>query len=576
MTSLPSENDILKYWDEIDAFHTLLEKTKDLPEYRFYDGPPFATGTPHYGHILISILKDVVVRFFTMKGHHIPRRFGWDTHGLPIEHEVDKLHGIHGEADVQAMGIGNYNNICRSIVMRCREEWEHVISRIGRWIEFKDDYKTMDPSYMESVWYVFSQLWEKDLVYRGTKVMPWSTGLQTSLSNFEANQNYKDVSDPAIFITFPLVDQPDVSLVAWTTTPWTLPSNLALVVHPEFDYVRLVVKETGKKLIVAQSRKGEQPELPYEIEATFPGSNLKGLSYVPLFTFFKDRPNSFIIVCDTFVTSETGTGVVHCAPGFGEDDARVGDLYKIVSPGNPPVCPIDGAGNFTKEVATYAGQYVKDADAAIIAELKANNRLWSKSVVKHSYPFCWRSDTPLLYRAVPSWFVKVTELKERLLVNNLKSKWVPENIQEGRFHNWLRDSRDWAISRSRFFGTPIPIWSNSDFSEIVVVSSVDHLEELSGTRISDLHRDHVDDIIIPSKNPNGEPLKRIPEVFDCWFESGSMPYASQHYPFTNPELFMNSFPADFVAEALDQTRGWFYTMLVLSTALLTLPPLRTW
>ncbi|KAL0205518.1 hypothetical protein P9112_000825 [Eukaryota sp. TZLM1-RC] len=575
---LPDEKDVLQFWEDIDAFHTLLEKTKDKPLYTFYDGPPFATGQPHYGHILISVLKDVVVRYFTMKGHYIPRNFGWDTHGLPIEHEVDKLHGIHGEADVQAMGIGKYNDICRSIVMRCREDWEHVISRIGRWIEFKNDYKTMDPSFMESVWWVFSELWKKDLVYRGTKVMPWSTGLQTSLSNFEANQNYKDVEDPAIYVTFPLVDDPEVSLLAWTTTPWTLPSNLALVVHPEMEYVRIVMKETGQKYILAQallntvfpikkSKKKEKVEPDYEIESSFVGSTLKGKQYIPLFPYFKSRPSSFYILVDGYVTSETGTGVVHAAPGFGEDDARVCLEGGITGYDNPPVCPINGAGEFTKEVGDYCGQYVKDADKSLIAELKANGRLFRKGTITHSYPFCWRSETPLLYRAVPSWFVKVTELKEKLLVNNLKSKWVPENIQEGRFHNWLRDSRDWAISRSRFFGTPLPIWTNEDFSEIVVVSSVEELYKLSGVRVTDLHRDHVDDITIPSKSNPGSELRRIPEVFDCWFESGSMPYASKHYPFTNPESFQSTFPADFVAEAMDQTRGWFYTMLVLSTAL---------
>ncbi|KAL0221645.1 hypothetical protein RCL1_001499 [Eukaryota sp. TZLM3-RCL] len=547
-------------------------------------GPPFATGTPHYGHILISVLKDVVVRYFTMKGHYIPRRFGFDCHGLPIEHEVDKLYGIHGEADVQKLGIDKYNDICRSIVMRCRDDWEHVISRIGRWIEFKNDYKTMDPSFMESVWWVFSELWKKELVYRGTKVMPWSTGLQTSLSNFEANQNYKEVEDPAIFVTFPLVDEPEVSLVAWTTTPWTLPSNLALVVHPEFDYVRIRVVATGAKLILAQCRlealypakkakKGETIEPEYEIEATFPGSILKGKHYIPLFHYFENRPNSFKILCDTFVTSDAGTGVVHAAPGFGEDDSRVCADNGVVSYDNPTVCPIDGAGRFTKEVSKYEGIFVKEADKMIMAELKANGRLLLKTTCRHSYPFCWRSDTPLLYRAVPSWFVRVTAIKDKLLENNMKSAWVPENVQEGRFHNWLRDSRDWAISRSRFFGTPLPVWTNEDFSEVVCVESIEHLYQLSGVRVADLHRDHVDSITIPSvKNPEGPALRRIPEVFDCWFESGSMPYASEHYPFNNPESWKESFPADFVAEAIDQTRGWFYTMLVLSTALFDSPP----
>jgi isoleucyl-tRNA synthetase len=570
-----AEEAVSALWDKIDAFQTSLKRSEGKPRFSFYDGPPFATGLPHYGHILAGTIKDTVTRYAHQNGFYVERRFGWDCHGLPIEFEIDKQLGIKTQEQVLAFGIGNYNEECRKIVMRYSSEWERVVKRLGRWIDFKNDYKTMDTDFMESVWWVFSQLWKKDLVYRGFKVMPYSTGCTTPISNFEAGLAYKDVQDPAIVVHFPLVEDPSVSFVAWTTTPWTLPSNLGLCVHPEFTYVQVKHKTTGAQFIVNHKLVASVYKDPteYDVVKTFQGKELVGKKYVPLFDYFvKQFPNAFRVVSDTYVTESDGTGIVHQAPAFGEDDNRVCIREKICSNTELP-CPINDDGKFTNEVPHFVGKYVKDADSDIIKHLQKAGRLVSRSTLNHSYPFCWRSDTPLLYRAVPSWFVKVSELRERLLKNNSETYWVPDFVKEKRFHNWLADARDWAISRNRYWGTPLPIWVSEDYEERIVVTSVEHLYELSGKRVTDLHRHFLDDITIPSQQGKGL-LHRVPEVFDCWFESGSMPYAQQHYPFENEKVFDESFPADFIAEGVDQTRGWFYTLLVLSTALFDKPPFK--
>ncbi|KAK6914590.1 Methionyl/Valyl/Leucyl/Isoleucyl-tRNA synthetase, anticodon-binding, partial [Dillenia turbinata] len=582
---------------------------------------------PHYGHILAGTIKDIVTRFHSASGRHVTRRFGWDCHGLPVEFEIDRKLGIKTREDVIAMGIDKYNEECRGIVTRYVAEWEKIITRTGRWIDFKNDYKTMDLGFMESVWWVFAQLWGKGLVYRGFKVMPYSTGCKTPLSNFEANSNYKDVSDPEVMVAFPILgDAHNSSLVAWTTTPWTLPSNLALCVNANFTYLKVRSKSSSSVYIVAESRLSQLPiekskagvpnrsssgpktsnkpkgpsnplDSDYELLDKVRGDALVGLKYEPLFNYFAEFSEvAFRVVADNYVTDDSGTGIVHCAPAFGEDDYRVCLENQIINKGEDLIVAVDDDGYFTEKISDFKGCYIKDADGKIIKALKNyggdgavfSSVLEKKRLVKpaghftHSYPFCPRSDTPLIYRAVPSWFVAVERIKEQLLENNKQTYWVPDFVkpliavlQEKRFHNWLENARDWAISRSRFWGTPLPIWISEDGVEVVVMDSVEKLEKLSGEKVTDLHRHKIDHIRIPSsRGPEFGVLRRVEDVFDCWFESGSMPYAYIHYPFENVELFENNFPGHFVAEGLDQTRGWFYTLMVLSTSLFGKPAFR--
>eukprot|EP01041_Mallomonas_annulata_P002801 gene2801-5516_t len=584
--SFPDQEDkILAYWEEIDAFQKSLELSKGRPIYTFYDGPPFATGMPHYGHILAGTIKDTVTRYAHQTGHYVSRRFGWDCHGLPVEYEIDKKLKITGREMVLEMGVAAYNAECRGIVQRYTKEWEKVVTRLGRWIDFKNDYKTMDPNFMESVWWVFKTLFDKGLVYRGYKVMPYSTVCGTPLSNFEAGLNYKDVNDPAVVVTFPLVDEPEVNLLAWTTTPWTLPSNLALCINPKFEYIKIKDKTRNDRIFIILEKRLSQilPEVAkadctderraelYEVLDRFLGEKLLGKKYTPIFSYFSHlSENAFRICGDNYVTEEGGTGIVHQAPAFGEDDYRVCIAHGIVSKGEDLPCPVDSNGRFTAEVSDFIGQHVKEADNEICMKLKASGRLVLKETYSHSYPFCWRSDSPLIYKAVPSWFVAVESVKAKLLENNTKTYWVPAFVQEKRFHNWLSDAKDWAISRNRFWGTPIPLWVSDDLEEMLPIGSIDELYQYSGVRVTDLHKDNIDHITIPSRQGKGL-LKRIDEVFDCWFESGSMPYAQLHYPFENKEIFEAGYPADFIAEGLDQTRGWFYTLMVLSTCLFEKP-----
>uniref|UniRef100_A0A3P9JEI7 Isoleucine--tRNA ligase, cytoplasmic n=1 Tax=Oryzias latipes TaxID=8090 RepID=A0A3P9JEI7_ORYLA len=549
--NFPSEEEkILEFWQKKDCFQECLKQSKNRPRYTFYDGPPFATGLPHYGHILAGTIKDIVTRFAHQSGFYVERRFGWDCHGLPVEYEIDKTLGIKGPEDVANMGIAEYNKQCRNIVMRYSHEWETSVKRMGRWIDFKNDYKTLYPWFMETVWWVFKQLYDKGMVYRGVKVMPFSTACNTPLSNFESHQNYKDVQDPSVIVNFPLVEDKDVSLIAWTTTPWTLPSNLALCVNPDYLYVKVKGEDCfslGCHGILCEC--GEK--------------------------------GAFQVVLDNYVKEEEGTGVVHQAPYFGADDYRVCAEYNIIQRDQPPICPVDASGCFTSEVTDFAGQYVKDADKNIIKWLKENGRLVNFSTFKHSYPFCWRSDTPLIYKAVPSWFVRVEHMVEKLLDCNGKCYWVPEFVREKRFGNWLRDARDWAISRNRYWGTPIPLWVSDDFQEVVCVGSIAELEELTGVKVADLHRESIDSLTIPSRCGKGV-LRRVTEVFDCWFESGSMPYAQVHYPFENKKEFEESFPADFIwiltlyflSFFIFVCHCRFYTLLVLSTALFGKPPFK--
>lgn len=586
--SFPQEEEkVLAYWKKIKAFETSLEKSKGKKPYTFYDGPPFATGLPHYGHILAGTIKDIVTRYAHQTGHFVERRFGWDCHGLPIEFEIEKVLGIKTKSDVLNFGIANYNNECRKIVMRFANEWEVIVERMGRWIDFKNDYKTMNLTFMESVWWVFKQLFDKNLVYRGFKVMPYSTGCTTALSNFEANSNYKDANDPTVVVSFPVIgDAHNASFLAWTTTPWTLPSNLALCVNPELDYVKIRDKKNQNVYILAESRlielyksaKKKDDFSEYEIIEKCKGKALEGKTYSPLFDYFYEefKAQAFRVVCDNYVTSDSGTGIVHQAPGFGEDDYRVCYANGIIKKGDNIPCPLDANGFFTDRITDYKGAYIKDADEKIMEELKKRGRLIKKGTLIHSYPFCWRSDTPLIYRTVPSWFVAVEQIKDKLLKNNQKTYWVPDFVKTKRFHNWLEDAKDWSVSRSRYWGTPIPLWVSDDFEEVVCVGSIEELCQLTGKKreeVTDIHREFIDNLTIPSQKGKGK-LKRVEDVFDCWFESGSMPYAQVHYPFENKEKFEKSFPADFIAEGLDQTRGWFYTLLVLGSALFDEPPFK--
>ncbi len=562
------ELDILAFWEREQVFQQSLKKTEAKKPYIFYDGPPFATGLPHHGHLVASTIKDIVPRYWTMKGRYVLRRFGWDCHGLPIEHEIDKQLGMSAQQAVEELGIAGYNDQCRAIVQRYVQQWRHTITRLGRWVDFDDDYKTMDVWYMESVWWVVKQLWDKGLIYQGNKVMPISTALATPLSNFEATLNYQDVQDPAITVLLKLDDE-DAYLAVWTTTPWTLPSNLAVCVGPDIDYVRAFDPERELRLYVARERLDEYEGL--EVEASLTGRDLRGRSYRPLFDFFADQRDqgAFVVVTDDYVEATSGTGLVHQAPAFGEDDYRVLREAGI----DAFACPVTLEGRFTDEVGPFSGQYVKDADKDIVRHLKDAGALYRHDVIQHSYPYCYRSDTPLIYRAIPSWYVHVQQIKDQLLAANERIRWVPEHIKHGRFGNWLDGAIDWAISRNRVWGTPIPIWVNDTTGNYVCIGSIDELARYTGERVDDLHREHVDPLDFTVDGEDGV-YRRVPEVLDCWFESGSMPYAQLHYPFENQNVFNAGYPAEFIAEGLDQTRGWFYTLTVLAAALYEKPAFR--
>jgi isoleucyl-tRNA synthetase len=562
------EHQILKLWEETDAFKQSLEKTKGKQPFIFYDGPPFATGLPHHGHLVASTIKDIVPRYWTMKGRYVMRRFGWDCHGLPVEHEIDKQLGMSAQDAVAKLGVAGYNDECRAIVQRYVKEWRHTVTRIGRWIDFDDDYKTMDAWYMESVWWVFKQLWDKGLIYQGVKVVPLSTALGTPLANFEATSNYQDVQDPAVTVLLKLREE-DAYLAIWTTTPWTLPSNLAVCVGSDIDYQ--LVQDGDRRIYFAKERAGHYVGDDAQVLKEVKGAALVGLSYEPIFAYFADQRDlgAFVVVSDDYVSTDSGTGMVHQAPAFGEDDNRVLKSHGI----DALVCPVTLTGEFTDEVPDFAGQHVKEADKGIIAMLKNAGSLYRQEVIQHSYPYCYRSNTPLIYRAIPSWYVRVTAIKDKLVEANAQINWVPEHIKEGRFGKWLDGAIDWAVSRNRVWGTPLPVWINDVTGSAVCMGSVDELEQYSGVRVTDLHREHVDGLEFVLDGEEGV-YRRIEEVLDCWFESGSMPYAQLHYPFENEEVFAAGFPAEFIAEGLDQTRGWFYTLTVLGAALFDKPAFR--
>jgi isoleucyl-tRNA synthetase len=564
--NLPAmEEEILRFWDSIDAFHESNRRRSGNEPFVFYDGPPFATGTPHYGHLLAGTIKDIVPRYWNMRGHPIERRFGWDCHGLPIEALAQEALNLSGTAAIKEAGIDVFNEQCRSMVQTYVAEWRKTVTRMGRWVDFDNDYKTMDLDFMESVWWVFKQLWEQGRIYKAHRIMPYSWALTTPLSNFEANSNYKDVQDPAITVRCKVTSDHgldgDVYLLAWTTTPWTLPENLALCAGPAIDYVAVKDADSGAIYVMAEARLGAyyKSDDQYEVLHRCQGSDLLGWTYEPLFPYFADQPNAFRVLNDGFVSIADGTGIVHMAPAYGEDDYRICRAENI-----DLVDPLDDEARFQEPVSDYVGQFCKDADKAIIKRLKTEGKLVHQGQIKHSYPFCERTDTPLIYRAIEAWYVKVEDLREQLTSNNDAVHWLPDYVGDKRFGNWLRDAKDWNISRNRFWGSCLPVWINEDDADdMICVGSVDELEQLSGVRVDDLHKHIVDDVIIER---DGKRYRRTPEVLDCWFESGAMPYAQQHHPFSGKDID-SFFPADFIAEGLDQTRGWFYTLLILGTCL---------
>ena len=588
------EEEVQKYWKQDDTFQASLEKTKDCPEYIFYDGPPFANGLPHYGHLLTGYVKDIVPRYRTMAGNYVPRVFGWDTHGLPAELEAEKQLGITDKAQIEDMGLDKFNEYCAKSVLEYTDEWEDYVNRQARWVDFDNGYKTMDINFMESVMWAFKELYDKGLIYKGFRVLPYSWAEHTSLSNQETrlDDSYKMRQDPTLTVTFPvsgaregtaaektLAENPalaDASFLAWTTTPWTLPSNEALAVHPEVTYALFKATDgefAGRTFIMAENLLGTlEKELgEAEVLGTFTGAQLEGFKYEPIFGFFPDLRNAYQVLLADYVTTEDGTGVVHQSPAFGEDDMNTTNEYDIEL-----VVPVDEDGKFTSQVPPYEGQLVFDANKSIIKDLKAAGRVVRHVTIEHSYPHSWRSGEPLIYMALPAWFVKVTEFRDRMVeLNHNEIEWLPEHIRDGQFGKWLEGARDWNISRTRYWGAPIPVWmsDNDEYPRMDVYGSLDELERDFGKRPESLHRPHIDELTRPNPDdPTGKStMRRVPDVLDCWFESGSMPFAQKHYPFENKEWFETHSPADFIVEYSGQTRGWFYLLHVLSTALFDRP-----
>ncbi len=562
------EKEIIRYWEENRTFEKSVAQREGADEFVFYDGPPFANGLPHYGHIMVSYVKDTIARFQTMAGKKVDRRLGWDCHGLPAEMSAEKQLGVSGHKAIEEYGIDKFNTFCRKDVLKYSSIWVDMFKRIGRWVDFNHDYKTMDLSFMESVIHNFKELYDKGLVYEGYRVQPYSWAAQTPVSNFEVNQAYRDKTDTAITIMFKLEN--GMHVLAWTTTPWTLPSNLMLAVGSDIDYA--VMEEAGEKYILAEALLGQyKQQLKVATRVgTIKGAELVGMCYEPLFPYFADLKDKgcFRVLAGDFVSVEDGTGIVHIAPGFGEEDFNA---CVALDKHFPIVCPVDEAGCFTAEVPDYQGQQVFETNEPIIARLKAERKLVKKEQITHSYPYCWRTDTPLIYKAMSSWFVKVTDFKDQMLDTNEEITWTPANIKHGRFGKGLESAPDWNISRNRFWGAPLPVWKsdNPDFPRTDVFGSVAEIKAKTGFEVTDLHRPYIDEVVYPNPDdPTGKTMmRRVPYVFDCWFESGSMPEGQIHYPFERKEWFDKHFPADFIVEGIDQTRGWFYSLHVLGTAL---------
>ena len=589
------EQEVLDYWAQDNTFAESIEQRDGAEEYVFYDGPPFANGLPHYGHLLTGYVKDIVPRYQTMRGKKVARVFGWDCHGLPAELEAEKQLGIKGRQEIEEMGVAKFNDYCATSVLRYADEWKAYVTRQARWVDFENGYKTMDLDFMESVMWAFKALWDKGLVYQGFRVLPYSWAENTPLSNQETrlDDSYKMRQDPTLTVTFPITGVKDGSsanadlvgatALAWTTTPWTLPSNLALAVNPSVTYVQVEVGEdgaegfVGRRFLLAQDLVGAYAKELGEnhtVVSEHPGTELIGLTYEPIFGYFRDHPNAFQILGADYVTTEDGTGIVHQAPAFGEDDMNTCDAAGI-----EVVIPVDMDGKFTSLVPEYEGLLVFDANKEIIKDLKEAGKVVRHQTIEHSYPHSWRSGEPLIYMALPSWFVAVTKFRDRMVeLNHDEIEWLPEHIRDGQFGKWLENARDWNISRNRYWGSPIPVWvsDNDEYPRVDVYGSLDELERDFGRRPASLHRPDIDELTRPNPDdPTGQSImRRVPEVLDCWFESGSMPFAQVHYPFENKEWFETHAPADFIVEYIGQTRGWFYLLHVLSVALFDRPAFR--
>ncbi len=567
-TIAKQEEEILEFWKKDKTFEKSLKKTKDKEPYIFYDGPPFATGMPHYGHILGSVTKDIFGRFWTMKQRYVRRVWGWDCHGLPIENIAEKDLGINSKDEIEKIGIKKFNNHCRKKVLQYADAWKSVIQRIGRWVDMDNAYKTMDNEYIESVWWAFKQLWDKGYIYQGEKILMYCPRCSTPLAKAEIamDNSYKEIQENSIVVKFKLRDE-DAYALAWTTTPWTLPSNLALTVNPELDYIYVKDKSDSTtylmgKQVVSNFFKSEED---YEIIKTVKGKKLQGKSYESLFPYFKDTKNAFQIILGDFVTEEDGTGIVHTAPAFGEEDYEVCKKYKI-----PIVQPVDEKGNFTSEVTDFKGKYIHNTNKEITKFLKDQGKVILIKQMKHEYPFCYRCDTKLMYRAIPAWFVDIQKIKPKLKKIAQEINWYPDFLKKGRVKYTIETAPDWNISRNRYWATAMPIWQAED-GETLAIGSIDELKKYAKNlpKNIDLHKDTLDKVILKKDNKE---FKRIPEVLDCWFESGSMTFAQFHYPFENKEFFEKSFPSQFVAEYIAQIRAWFYYMMVLSAIIFDKKP----
>ena len=579
------EKNTEKFWEENKIFEKSIDERKEGETYTFYDGPPTANGKPHIGHVLTRVIKDMIPRYKTMKGYKVLRKAGWDTHGLPVELEVEKKLGLDGKEQIEEYGLEPFIKECKESVWKYKGMWEDFSATVGFWADMEDPYVTYDNNFIESEWWALKQIWEKGLLYKGYKIVPYCPRCGTPLSSHEVAQGYKDVKEKSVIAKFKVKDMVDEYILAWTTTPWTLPSNVALCVNPKETYVKVKVSVNAKGEVIKKDAEGEEGvvakiekyilaeallsviEGEYSIEETYVGTDLEYKEYEPLFNYAKPDKKSYYVTCDTYVTLTDGTGVVHIAPAFGEDDAQVGRRYEL-----PFVQLVDEKGEFKPEVTDFAGMFCKKADEGIIKMLRENGLLFKVLKFEHSYPFCWRCDTPLIYYARESWFIKMTDVKEDLLKNNDTVNWIPENIGQGRFGDWLKNVQDWSISRNRYWGTPLNVWECED-GHLHAIGSIEELKSLSDNCPEDieLHRPFIDNVTI--KCPHcGKEMHRVPEVIDCWFDSGAMPFAQWHYPFENKDIFEDNFPADFISEAVDQTRGWFYSLLAISTLIFNKAP----
>ena len=572
------EREISAFWEKKEIFQRSIDERPEKKSFVFYDGPPFATGLPHYGHLLQSAIKDAVPRYWTMKGYRVPRRWGWDCHGLPIENIVEKELKFRSKRDIEEFGIGKFNDACRSMVLRYAKDWREYVNRLGRWVDFDNAYKTMDNDYIESVWWVFSELWKKEAVYKDLRVSFFCPRCSTPLSNFEIamDNSYEDHQSTATIVKFKIKGEENTYLLAWTTTPWTLTANMAIAAHPEMIYVKVRVP-SGDVYIFARSRMNDvlseyyplqsEAEAPFEVLSRLKGKELEGIEYEPLYTFQDADASAYHVVLADYVSEEEGTGLVHTAPAFGEDDFMTAKRC-----GFPVLLSIDDEGRQNSENGAFAGMGIDEANKAIVADLKKRGHVHHAETITHSVPVCWRCSTRLLYKAQPAWFVNVTSLKKKLMQTAKKINWHPEHFKDGRFGKGLESAPDWCVSRTRYWGAPLPVWVCEGCDEKRVIGSLNELRKAANQKIekaADLHRPKIDEITMTCSC--GKEMYRVPEVFDCWFESGSMPYASGHYPFENQKWFDENFPAEFIAEAQDQTRGWFYSLHVLATALFGKP-----